>query len=264
MEKRAIRTPEGAREIIEYNINVLYHLPKQYTCLAKVLKGTRRDLLKLLNFCRDTEPKVYKQKYTWFMWNDKLTDLRGTTTRAVSNRRFNYWSSIGVIIKIEQAPWKDMTELNKRFVGQNFGKRPINTFTVYKYTPEMLGKMEERASALLEHKVTGGNISHDKLLGCGLDRLAKEVFPLNSKKPFKDKIRDFNVMTEKQEDLIDEKGYTTKAELCEALGWKRSDLDKILNTHGEVWREIYNYKAPNKCDVERYGVKTKSWIITRR
>lgn len=58
MDKRAIRTSDGAREIIEYNINILYHLPKKYACLDRALKDVRRDLLKLLNFCKDTEPII--------------------------------------------------------------------------------------------------------------------------------------------------------------------------------------------------------------
>ena len=38
MDKRAIRTPDGARDILKYNINVIYHLPKKYKNLNKALK----------------------------------------------------------------------------------------------------------------------------------------------------------------------------------------------------------------------------------
>lgn len=262
MDKRAARTPDGAKAIIEYNIEVLYHLPNKYPCLIRVLEPTRKDLLKLLNFCKRHEPIIYKQKYTWFMANSKLTNLRDKTTGSVSNKRFNYWCSIGVINKLEQKKWKELTEINKRFTNK-FGQRAINTFTVYKFTEKKLQEMEENAAVLLAHKITAGNISHDKLLGSGLDELANKVYMMDSKKSFEKKKIDFNTITEITEELIDEKGYTNKNELIGRLNWKREKLDRILNVHKEIWNSLYDYKAPNKEDVERYNLKSKSWIITR-
>lgn len=267
MDKRAIRTPDGAREIIEYNINILYHLPKKYACLDKALKDVRYDILKLLQFCKDTEPIIWQQKYVWFIDNKRLTEVvRERTTKATSNRHFNFLCCLGALNKLKQTE-NSMTGVNMTFLlneRENGKKRPINTFTVYKYTLQKLDEMEQRAAELLEHKITPGNISNDKLVATGCTDLAKEVFYANSEKSIQNKTREFEKVQEQLERLCNEKGYTDKKELCSSLDWSRDKLDNILNVFKDTWQQQYQYKAPNKAEAEQYGLKTKNWIITRR
>lgn len=267
MDKRAIRTPDGAREIIEYNINVIYHLPKQYKNLDKALKGVRRDLLNILHFCKDNEPIPWKQKYTWFIDNDRLTEIvRKRTTYSTSNKHFNYLCCLGAINKLKQTE-NSMTGVNMTFLlneRENGKRRPINTFTVYRYTQKKLEDMEQRAAELLDHKITPGNISNDKLKASGLQELAKEVFYANSETSIISKTRTFATVMEQLTRLCDEKGYTDKKELCSSLDWSRDKLDKFLNVFKEQWQQQFQYKAPNKAETEKYNLKSKAWIITRR
>lgn len=267
MDKRAIRTSDGAREIIEYNINTIYHLPKKYKYLDKALKNVRYDLLKLLKFCKENEPILWKQKYVWFIDNKRFTEIvRERTTKATSNRHFNYLCCLGVISKLKQTE-EDMTGVNMTFLlnEREKGKiRPINTFTVHKYTEKKLKEIEQRAAKLLENKITPGNISNDKLKANGCTELAKEVFYANSEKSIRNKEKDFQKVLKQLEKLCNEKGYTNKKELCNSLDWNRDKLDNILNIFKNIWQQLYQYKAPNREETVRYNLKSKAWIILKR
>lgn len=267
MSSRVIRTSDGAKEIIEYNINVIYHLPKKYIHLDRALKDVRRDLLKLLNFCKNNEPIIWKQKYTWFIDNKRLTEIvRERTTKPTSSRHFNFLCCLGAINKLKQNE-NDMTGVNMTFLlneRENGKRRPINTFTVCKYTEKKLEKMEQRAAELLHHKITPGNISNDKLKASGCLDLAKEVFYANSDKSIKKKEKEFQEVLKLLQQLCDEKGYTNKQELCSSLDWKRDKIDKYLNIFKNTWQQLYQYKAPTNKEIEQYNLKNKLWIITRR
>lgn len=267
MDKRAVRTPDGARKIIDYNINVIYHLPKKYTNLDRTLTNVRRDLLKLLQFCKKNEPIIWKQKYVWFIDNDKLTEIvRKRTTYSTSNKHFNFLCCLGAIEKLKQTD-SSMTGVNMTFLlneRENGKIRPINTFTVYKYTEKKLEEMEQRAAELREHKITSGNISNDKLKASGCENLAKEVYYANSEKSLENKKNEFQEVLEQLKKLCNENGYTTKRELCSCTGWKKDKLDRYMNIFKDTWQQLYQYKAPTKEDIEQYNLKSKSWIITRR
>lgn len=267
MDKRAIRTPDGAREIIEYNTNIIYHLPKKYINLDRALANVRRDLLKIFKFCKENEPIIWQQKYVWFIDNDRLTEVvRKRTTYSTSNKHFNFLCCLGALNKLKQTE-SSMTGVNMTFLlnEREKGKiRPINTFTIYKYTEKKLDEMEQRAAELLEHKITPGNISNDKLKASGCSILAKEVFYANSEQSLQNKETDFQEVLKQLELLCDEKGYTNKKELCSSIGWNKDKLDKFLNIFKDTWQQLYQYKAPTKAEIEQYNLKNKLWIITRR
>lgn len=266
MDSRAIRTPDGAREIIDYNTQIIYHLPKKYKNLEHVLKDVRRDLLKIFKFCKKNDPIIWKQKYVWFIDNKRLTtEVRKRTTKPTSNRHFNYLCSIGALHKLEQTE-NNMTGVNMTFLlneRENGKRRGINTFTIYKYTEKKLDEMEQRAAELREHKITPGNISNDKMKASGSLELAKEVFYANSDTSIEKKEGELQELLEIIDELC-EKGYTTKNEVCSSMGWSRDKLDQILSIFRETWKLLYRYKAPSKAETERYKLKSKAWIITRR
>ena len=199
--------------------------------------------------------------------NKRLTEkVRKKTTAATSNRYFNYLCCLGAIHKLPQGEG-NLTGVNLTFLlnEQENGKtRPINTFTVYKYTPKQLEKMEARAQLLLENGITQGNISHDKLVASGCAEMAAEVYYANSDKAIVKKERDFKRLLELLSRLCNEKGHTTKRELCDLLDWRKDKLDRILGTFKKEWQQQYSYKAPNKEETEQYNLKSKAWIMTRR
>lgn len=268
MNKKAKRTTAGAFEIVEYNLNVLYHLPKKYKNLERVLRDVLKDLRVILRFCKRVEPILFKQKYIWYLDNGRLTGLRGTSTFPVSNRHFNFLCCIGAIRKIKQVEGY-MTEVSSQILSSKAqngrtGERLPNNFTVYRYTPKQLEQMEKRASELLQHKITAGNISKDKLVAAGCTTLAKEVFWSNKDSSYEKKEAEFTMLLGHIEALINNKGYTMKTEICHNLKWSRDKLDKLLTVFKEKWLQLYVYKSPNKAEKKLYDLDSSAWIIKRR
>ena len=263
-DNRAIRTADGARAIIEHNIYTIYHLPTRYQALNRALKDVRQDLLSILNYIKDIEPIIYRQQYCWYLDNGALTNkVRKRTTKATSNRRLNYLFCIGVLRKIKQTE-HNMIGINMEFMLESGINRPMNVLTVYRYTDKELGKLENRAKILLEHGITAGNISRDKLVASGCIELADEVYYANSKTSIQRKDKLYNKLTLCLDTLISEQGYCTKSQLCIVLSWQRDKLDNIMRVYAMQWQQCYTYKAPNNTDIEQYGLLTKKWIIKKK
>jgi hypothetical protein len=125
-----------------------------------------------------------------------------------------------------------MIGINMEFLIETEKKRPMNVFTVYRYTPKKLEQLERRAEKLLRCGVTEGNISHDKLVASGCPELAREVYFANSDTSilYKEKMlrNVFQCVTE----LCDKKGYTTKSEVVE-MKFDDRVYDDITMPHGK-------------------------------
>ena len=264
MDKRAIRTPEGARDIIEYNIQRIYHLPSRYRNLNKALEPVRKDLLDILQYIKDIKPIIWHQKYVWYVYTDKLTyTVRKRTTRATSNRHFNFLCCIGVLHKLPQNG-ENMIGVNMEFMFETDKSRPMNVFTVYRYTTEELERLEQRATELIDHGITSGNISKDKLVASGLPELAREVFFANREESYTNKEKLLETVFKAITELCEEKGYTTKAEVCRTVKLRREQLDNLLKVFDQAWQRGYSYRPPNKQEKEQYQIQNNKWIIKRR
>lgn len=267
MDKRAIRTPQGARDIIEYNRQVLYHLPKKYKYLEIALRNTKKDLLNILKDIYEIDPVIWAKvgnKYVWYLDNNKLTrKIRKGGACSTSSRHFNYLCALGVLEKIPQYDGH-MIGINEEFLLETGRTRAINVFSIHKYTDTELEKIEERARLLFEKKVTCGNISKDKLVAAGLPELAKEVYFLNMDSSYDKKEKDFKRLLLALEEHINNKGYATIQDLSKSLKMSKEkvrELNKIFKLQME---ERYYYKAPNKELKEQLNINTKKWIFTRK
>lgn len=270
MNIRAIRHPENFNEILEQNRKILYHIPAKYKNLRTILategkySSLRQTLLKMYSFFMDVKPIVYKQKYVYYMDNGRLTEkVRGKTTKAVSNHHFNYLCCVGLLTKLKQNE-DNSIGINYEFRIENPDKEHnINIFTIYRYTDKRLEQMDKQAGILLEHKVTPGNMSCDKLRAAGLNDLANQIYmndieSFNRKEAFKDKA--FRVIDAE----LDKNGYTTKVKLGLLLEVSKWQIDKFFSTYKLQIAEKYNYKAPSFEDDERYKLITSNWILTAK
>lgn len=264
MDRRAIRTPIGAREIIDYNRQVLYHLPSKYKCLELALRNTKKDLLKILKDIYAIDPIIWKQNYVWYMDNNKLTKkVRKVGACSTSSRHFNYLCALGVLEKIPQYDGH-MIGINEEFLLETGRQRAINVFSIHKYTDKKLEEIEERAKILLERKVTCGNISKDKLVAAGLPELAKNIFYSNLEQSYTKKENDFKRLLKALEEQINCKGYSTMQDLSQSLKMSQErvrELNKIFKLQME---ERYYYKAPTKEIREKYNINTHKWIFTKK
>lgn len=264
MDKRAIRTATGARAIIEANIQKIYHLPKKYKNLERAMTGVREDLLDIFNYIKKIDAVIWKQKYTWYLDNKTLTEkIRKKTTYATTNRHFNYLCCIGLINKIPQRG-ENMLHINMEFMLETGSSIPMNVISVHLYTENELERLDHRAAELLQHGITPGNISKDKLMASGCEALAKEVYYANSENSLKKKEKDLVKVLECIENACDSQGYTTKAEICSSIGMSKDQLDVIFRVFKKQLQQKYTYKAPGKQEKEKYGLENQSWIIQRR
>ena len=270
MNSRAIRHPENFYKILDQNRKIIYHIPVKYknlrTILAKegMYSSLRETLLNMYSFFMDIKPIIYRQKYVYYMDNGRLTTkVRGKTTLAVSNRHFNYLCCVGLLEKLKQTE-DNRIGINDEFRIENPDKKHnINVFTIYRYTERRLEYMDKQAGILLNHKVTPGNISCDKLRASGLNDLAKQIY-LNDIKSFDRKERFKGDVFKAIDDEIESKGYTTKADLCTILGVSAWTIDKLFRTYKLQISERYLYKSPSLDDCEKYNLKNNHWILTRK
>lgn len=266
MGNTANRTAEGAWKILDYNIAVLYHLPSRYKNLNRILTPVKWDLYNILHHIRKIEPIPWHQKYVWYLDTGHLTTRvrkRSSGATATSNRHFNFLCCIGVLQKLKQTE-DNMLGVNQEFMIETGKKRPMNVFTVYRYTPKKLEQLEQRAEKLLKAKVTEGNISHDRLVASGLPELAREVYFANSDTSIIYKENMLKNVFQCVTELCEKKGYTTKAEVCRTMHLRREQLDNLLKVFGNAWEQNFCYKAPNKQEKEQYQITDSKWIITRR
>lgn len=268
MKKKTTRTPEGARAIIEYNIKVLYHLPSQYKYIHIMLKDTKKELLKILNYIKDIEPIIWKQKYVWYLDNVRLTTrVRKKTTYPTSNRHFNYLCCIGLLKKQKQIK-DNMIGINKEFLLETSTdrpeNRPINVFSVYKYTTKELERLEEQAKLLHEKKITPGNISKDKLVASGLPELAKRIYYLNKLESYTKKETSLNELIKALNKQINNKGYATIQSLSNSLNMSQNQIRELIKIFKLQMAAEYNYKAATKEQKELLNITTNKWIFTKK
>lgn len=263
-KKTAIRSAEGAKEIIEDNLQVIYHLPNKYEYTHKLLMPVRRDLLKVLNFAKKVDPIIWHQKYVWFVDNTSLTyKIRKRTTASTSSRHFNFLCCIGLIRKVKQNE-AEMIGINREFLLETGKPRPMNVITVHRYTKKELEKIESRAKLLYEKKVTAGNISRDKLVASGLENLASEVYFANTDKALQSKKIQWQQVVKVMEQRCDEQGFTTKAEICRYLDLSKDSLNELMKVFKLQFAADFEYKSSKKEQRERLGITSPHWIITRR
>ena len=266
---------EHSKEIIEHNRYLIYHLPTEYKNLEKILQhqGIRDTLLKIFKYIKDKEIFIYRRKYVFFLDNSKITNIRGRTTESVSNRYINYLCAIGLINKQYQnlGEYGDtsktrLTDINLEFLIDTKKRRPINTFYFREYTSKELKRLDSRAKQLLDNRITPGNISFNMLCANNCKSLADEVYYANDKNSIKNKNKAYISLLQTIEDLLQDKGYTTKQEIYNNNKNDCGELDKLFKIYRADLQKKYNYKAPTKADRTKYNIATNNykWIITRR
>lgn len=269
-KSRGTRSEDKARDIIEHNIYVIYHLPKRYKCVHYALETSEkrqplRDLLlKILNFSKGTVPVIWNQRYVNHIDNNRVTYIfRHNQSTGTANRYFNFLCCMGLLKKQKQTP-ENMTRINEEFLKETNKPRPINVISVPRYSKEYLQQVEARTQQLMEHQVTRGNIGRNKLMAAGLNQLADEVYPLNDRKSFPNKQELYKRLEQVIDKAIKEQGYVYLAQVAAALDIPEKDVKAIKKIFAGAFNEKYHYGATTAIQAEQYNIPTKKWIITRR
>lgn len=270
-KKMSKLSTKGARKIIKYNRQRLYHLSKKYVYLnlylSTSLRGTLFGVYKYL-YSKVKEYIIDKHRYCFVIRNSTLTkDIRKKYFgAAISNRQMNLLCAIGFFNKIEQNPATgSMLEVNALFLTTNPQvNRPINAYCFRKYTDKELAILEENAKRLYLQGVTATNFSQNMLVLNGLGDLSRKALPSNNKKAPVKKKNEYNSMKYVMDFLIDEQGYFTKDEVKANLDFSDSEVDKLFTIFKNDINKQYVYQRPTKEQITKFGLTSLKYIYVRK
>ena len=262
-------TVESAHEIIEYNRNVLYHIPAKYKYLREYLSGSLRDtLFSVLKFISDKRIVIADHKYIFFADNTTLTHRarKKSSGMATTSRHMNLLCAIGLINKQYQSKTKDkLIEVNKNFFANNPDRqRSINVYSFRRYDNRELKRIEERAERLALAGVTSGNFSQSMLVLHGLEDLSNEVLPKNNRNAPQRKAVEYQELLCVLNYIVDSKGYATKEQIRDNLLIDDKELDKVFRIFRRDIGEQFYYKRPTKQQIKQWELKTLKFIYTKK
>lgn len=259
-------TQAQAHDVLKYNQEQIYHLPERYVAISYYLqRNTRKTLLSILGYLKDKQIIIDKGRYTFFMSNSRLTnDVRKKIyTGSSSSRYLNLLCALGFFKKL-----KIETKVNDNFKAKNPDVwRNINVFSYSKWTPQKLDQIEARAEQLKAAGVRIGNISYNYLMINRLPEVAKETFPENNVLAPERKAREFQIMHQCIDMLIETQGYATRQQIEDNVigaDITRQELEKLLKIFKEDLGLLYNFKRPTKIQMDLYKLESKKYIYTKK
>ena len=264
-------TIESAHEIVEYNIQRIYHLPqKRYEAIHYFLdRGTlRRTLLNILNYIKDKQIIIDKHRYNFILDTDSLTHKvrKKASGRVTSNSHFNLLCCMGLLNKVYQNYERDIVlEVNRRFIEETGSAIPINVFSFRRYTEEELDRIEQRSQRLMQAGVTIGKVTYNYLCINECKDIADEVYFLNNRAAPKKKRREFQAVLPVIKELVEQRGYATREEIqTQVTEITGSELAIVLRTFkAEILKE-YDYRPPKKKEMEKWRLPNRKYIYTKR
>ena len=262
-------TVESAKEIIEYNRNILYHIPVKYKYLNEYLQGSLREtLFAVFKFISDKQIIIANHKYIFFADNKTLTYKvrKKNSGEATTSRHMNLLCALGLFNKQYQNKYKDkLINVNRNFFNENPAKkRSINVYSFRRYDNQELKRINDRAERLLNVNVTTGNFSQSMLACHGLEDLANESLPSNNRKAPERKMMEFQELLYVMNCIVDAKGYTTKQEVRDNLLIDDKELDKLFRIFKQDISEYFNYKRPTRVQMQQWKLTTLKFIYTRK
>ena len=267
---------ERAAEIIESNIRTIYHIPAEYTAIRHYIGASelRRTLLKILQFLKklyttpdeDNHIIIDQHRYEFFLFNNKLAyGIRNSSGTATANRHMNLLCALGFFDKIPQREGNRL-RVNDNFKAKNPNQREISVYSFRELTPRELQRIEERARRLQVADITVGNIGFVSLYLAwnDLSDIAIEVFPKNAKSAPDKKLREYMVLQQCLDLLIEQQGYATRKQVSDTLTYTDQELKRLYGIFRKHLSTLYDYHRPTKDELTRYQLKNKQFIYTRR
>lgn len=260
-------------EIIQYNREFLYHIPKReypniYTCFKKYPR-----LKELLYYIyREVDEKQtlpYKHMTSFIITNKKLRSIMHAYNDRQVNPQVNYLFALGVIRKLNDK-LEGMSYIMEEWKKDNPKKETMNTLILVKLTDEKLDQIEQRAKLLLERRISPSNISAKNLIVNGLEWLADELYfrNRNARKNIEanQEIAFREQLIECMQEEIQRTGYTTKEDVVnwikEGTGWSNIYINRYLGRHRAYINDVFHYHKPTQQEKALYKLKSSSFIYT--
>ena len=269
-------TQEEGQEIIKYNLRRLYRMPKKYESIAYYLRDTwnvRHTLLCILNYLKgknlilDHVLNPYGA-YLFFMDFTRLCrDVLHNYNKSTDARYMFIIVAMGFFVRQDQAIGQYMVNANRQFSANNPDKqRRMNVYSLFRWTNDELERINQRAERMINANVGLGNISNNYLMLNGLEDLAADTFPANSKSAPITKEREFEMLAQCIDQLIDDQGYAARWQIRDNLiaFMPDDEIDRLLRIFRNQLQGLYNYKRPTKEQKAAFSLTSDKYIYTRR
>lgn len=275
------QTTDEAKKILASNQQKLKRLnSRKYLYLCGLL---RSDVGKFLDdilsywLKRDKCIRNIKGNPFFFLGTHAATfKVRRRTTTAVSNRWLNYLCAVGLLTKsryntqftagklklTDKSRRQKMTKSQRQKLKLNI--KPINTFKVIAYNPDLFKACEERVRLLKAKGITPGNISYLTLTENGLRDIAKEVFLEERLLAEEKKQREYEELVGLLDSLIDLNGYTTKQEVKDNSRLPDKEIDTLFKLYGKRLKQTRKYKPPTQAEIELFGLTDRKFIWIKK
>lgn len=260
-------TEERAAEIVNNNIQKIYHIPAAYRDINGFLKNDlRKTLLSVYQYIKSHKLIFYRNRYAFFLSSSRLTyEVRKKSTgKSISSRHMSFLCAMGLFQKMPQDE-KCMAEINKNFLrSAEWQLNPINVYWIREYDDSLLQEINYRAGILKAAGISPGNISYNFMWLRGLTDMAAEVFPHGYQAAAEKKIQEYCMLRQLMEWLTASHGYATKEQINDNLLYPDDEIEKILKIFNDDLRAVYDYKRPKKHQIEQYGLKNSRYIYMVR
>ena len=269
-------TRETFKQTIRYNREILYHIPAAYEHLKRYVgtgKPLRDTLLAVLRYIESLNVMIIGHRYIFFVsnktWTHKVRKKGAASTASV---HINLLCAIGLLTKIPQR--KDveggmikpniefMSHMNEKKEARNI--RPVNVYSIRKYTKKELERLDSRAKLLLDHKVTTGNFAYNMLALNELIELGNEVFPNNERDAPLKKLREAQEFAEVLQFIVENQGYATKKQIRDNLLIDEREIDKLFKYFKPQIEEYYSYRRPTKKQKDQWGLRSYKWVYMKK
>lgn len=262
-------------EIIQYNREFLYHIPKGiYPNIYKCFKKYPRLKELLYYIYREVDEKQtlpYKNMTSFIITNKKLRSIMHAYNDRQVNPQVNYLFALGVIRKLNDK-LEGMSYIMEEWKKDNPKKETMNTLILVKLTDERLDQIEQRAKLLLERRISPSNISAKSLIVNGLEWLADELYfrNRNARKNIEasQEIAFREQLIEWMQAEIEQTGYTTKEDVVdwikEGTGWSNTYINRYLGRHRAFINSAFYYHKPTKQEIDKYELQGKAFIYSQK
>lgn len=260
-------------EIIQYNREFLYHIPKrEYPNIYKCFKKYPRLKELLYYIYREVDEKQtlpYKNMTSFIITNKKLRSIMHAYNDRQVNPQVNYLFALGVIRKLNDK-LEEMSYIMQEWKKDNPKKETMNTLILVKLTDAKLDQIEQRAKLLLERRISPSNISAKNLIVNGLEWLADELYfrNRNARKNIEanQEIAFREQLIECMQEEITRTGYTTKDDVVnwikEGTGWSNIYINRYLGRHRTYINDAFHYHKPTKQEIDKYKLEGKAFIYS--
>lgn len=260
-------------EIIQYNREFLYHIPKrEYPNIYKCFKKYPRLKELLYYIYREVDEKQtlpYKNMTSFIITNKKLRSIMHAYNDRQVNPQVNYLFALGVIRKLNDK-LEEMSYIMQEWKKDNPKKETMNTLILVKLTDAKLDQIEQRAKLLLERRISPSNISAKNLIVNGLEWLADALYfrNRNARKNIEanQEIAFREQLIECMQEEITRTGYTTKDDVVnwikEGTGWSNIYINRYLGRHRTYINDAFHYHKPTKQEIDKYKLEGKAFIYS--